>query len=117
MPSVEINKVREYWDRQARMDHQPTIEEMRLFDDHWATLTGEPSNVDYVHDVVGGIRGLWAAPKGCMWDRVILCFHGGGFVMGSCYSHRKMYGHIAKAFGCRALLIDYRLTPEHRHPA
>lgn len=117
MPSVEISKVREYWDRQASLDHQPTIEEMRLFGDLWAALTGEPDNVDYVHDFVGGIPGLWAVPKGGMWDRVILCFHGGGFVMGSRYSHRKMYGHVAKAFGCRALLIDYRLTPEHRHPA
>lgn len=117
MPSVEITRVREYWDRQASADRQPTIEEMRLSDDHWAALTGEPDGVDYVHEVVGGIPGLWAVPKGCFWDRIILCFHGGGFIVGSRYSHRKMYGHIAKAIGCRALLIDYRLAPEHRHPA
>lgn len=117
MPSSEISKVRDYWNRQASMDRQPTIEEMRLADDHWAALTGEPGEVDYVHDVVGGVPGLWAVPKGCQWDRVILCFHGGGFMMGSRYSHRKMYGHVAKAIGCRALLIDYRLAPEHPHPA
>lgn len=117
MPSVEITRVREYWDRQASMDRQPTIEEMRLADDLWAALTGEPDGVNYVHDTVGGIPALWAVPKGCAWDRVILCFHGGGFLVGSRYSHRKMYGHIAKAIGCRAVLIDYRLVPEHPHPA
>jgi monoterpene epsilon-lactone hydrolase len=117
MPSPEINKVREYWDNQANAKKQPTIEEMRLYDDYWATLTGEPAEVDYVHAVVGGIPALWAVPKGAVWDRVILCFHGGGFAMGSPYSHRKMYGHLAKAVGCRALLVDYRLTPEHQHPA
>jgi epsilon-lactone hydrolase len=117
MPSPEINKVREYWDRQASAETQPTIEQMRLFDDYWATLTGEPAEVDYLHTVVGGIPGLWAVPKGAVWDRVILCFHGGGYMMGSRYSHRKMYGHLAKAVGCRALLVDYRLTPEHQHPA
>jgi monoterpene epsilon-lactone hydrolase len=117
MPSPEINKVREYWDNQANAKKQPTIEEMRLYDDYWATLTGEPAEVDYVHAVVGGIPALWAVPKGAVWDRVILCFHGGGFAMGSRYSHRKMYGHLAKAVGCRALLVDYRLTPEHQHPA
>jgi monoterpene epsilon-lactone hydrolase len=117
MPSPEIRKVREYWDRQASADTQPTIEEMRLYDDYWATLTGEPAEVDYVHTTVGGIPALWAVPRGAVWDRVILCFHGGGFMMGSRYSHRKMYGHLAKAVGCRALLVDYRLTPEHQHPA
>jgi hypothetical protein len=37
MPSPEINKVREYWDRQASAETQPTIEQMRLYDDYWAT--------------------------------------------------------------------------------
>jgi epsilon-lactone hydrolase len=117
MPSPEISKVREYWDRQASAEGQPTIEEMRRYDDYWATLTGEPAKVDYVHSVIGGIPALWAVPKGAVWDRVIICFHGGGYMMGSPYSHRKMYGHLAKAVGCRALLVDYRLTPEHQHPA
>jgi acetyl esterase/lipase len=117
MPSLEISKVREHWDRLASAERQPTIEEMRLNDDYWATLTSEPAEVDYTHEVVGGVPGLWAVPKRAVWDRVILCFHGGGYMMGSPYSHRKMYGHLAKAVGCRALLVDYRLTPEHRHPA
>jgi monoterpene epsilon-lactone hydrolase len=117
MPSVEIKKVREYWDRQASVDAQPSIQEMRLYDDYWATLTGEPGEVDYIEATVGGIPGLWAVPKGAAWDRVIVCFHGGGYMMGSRYSHRKIYGHLAKAVGCRGLLVDYRLTPEHPHPA
>jgi acetyl esterase/lipase len=33
------------------------------------------------------------------------------------YSHRKLFGHLAKAAGVRALVFDYRLTPEHTHPA
>jgi acetyl esterase/lipase len=28
-----------------------------------------------------------------------------------------MYGHLAKAVGCRTLLVDYPLAPEHAHPA
>ena len=41
-----------------------------------------------------------------------MCIHGGGFVSGSIYTHRKMFGHLAKAAGARALLVDYRLLPE-----
>jgi len=47
----------------------------------------------------------------------VLCFHGGGFISGSIYTHRKLFGHLAKAIGARALITDYRRTPVHSHPA
>jgi acetyl esterase/lipase len=55
---------------------------------------------------------MWLVPKGSRTDRVLLCLHGGGFVSGSIYTHRKMFGHLAKAAGARALLVGYRLLPE-----
>ncbi|NEI05283.1 alpha/beta hydrolase fold domain-containing protein [Rhizobium leguminosarum] len=94
-----------------------SIAEMRLNDDQWAVLTAEPDNVDYVHTTMGGVRCLWAMPKGSDHERVLVCFHGGGYLMGSVYSHRKLYGQLAKAAGVRALLVDYRLMPEHAFPA
>jgi acetyl esterase/lipase len=42
-------------------------------------------------------------PKGAAEDRVILAVHGGGFVVGSMYTHRKLFGHMAKQVGVRAL--------------
>ena len=36
---------------------------------------------------------------------------------GSLESHRKLTAHLAKACGCAALSVDYRLTPEQRFPA
>ena len=56
-------------------------------------------------------------PKECAEDRVLLCLHGGGYVTASMYTHRKVYGHLAKAVGCRALILHYRRAPEHVHPA
>ncbi len=47
---------------------------------------------------------------------MLLCSHGGGYVTNSMYSHRKVYAHLAKAVGCRALIPDYGLAPEHVHP-
>jgi len=45
------------------------------------------------------------------WDRVLLCMHGGGYVTASMYTHRKVYGHLAKVVGCRALIPHYRPAP------
>jgi epsilon-lactone hydrolase len=61
--------------------------------------------------------GEWIIPEGADEDRVILYLHGGGFVVGSIDSHRNMAARIARAAGCKALIIDYRLAPEHPFPA
>jgi acetyl esterase/lipase len=80
-------------------------------DESWGDLTAEPRGVDYLEIDIGGLPAMWAVPKGAGTDRVLMCVHGGGFVGGSVYTHRKMYGHLAKATGARALLVSYRLLP------
>jgi monoterpene epsilon-lactone hydrolase len=93
----------------------PPDEVRRLFE-HLGDVTAEPRGVDTIETDAGGSPALWAEPKGCAVDRVLLCAHGGGYCVGSMYSHRKLYGHLAKAVGCRALIVDYGLAPEHTHP-
>ncbi len=92
------------------------IDELRALLGHMGDVTGEPGAVDYIETEAAGVPALWAAPKGCAEDRVLLCSHGGGYVVGSMFTHRKLYGHLAKAVGCRALIVDYRLAPESVHP-
>ena len=60
---------------------------------------------------------MWALPRRREDDRALLWFHGGGFVGGSIYTHRKLCGHLAKAIGARVLSFDYRLLPAGVHPA
>lgn len=111
MPSKESEAVRRHWEA-ARV----TQASDREAGDHaWAGLTSEPPGVDYL--AVDDLPALWAVPKDAPPDRVLLCMHGGGFVGGSRYSHRKLFGHLARAVGARALVFDYRLAPEHVHPA
>ncbi|HEY1687766.1 MAG TPA: alpha/beta hydrolase [Solirubrobacteraceae bacterium] len=50
-------------------------------------------------------------------DPVLLYLHGGGYVVGSPRAYRTLAGTIVKVFGGRALVVDYRLAPEHPHPA
>ena len=48
---------------------------------------------------------------------VLLYFHGGGYVIGSARGYRSLAGEVARAAGMDALVIDYRLAPEHPFPA
>jgi len=71
------------------------------------------SGVDYLEIDAGDVRGLWETPHGVAEDGpALLCFHGGGYVGGSMFTHRKMFAHLAKAIGARALVIEYKLLPD-----
>jgi monoterpene epsilon-lactone hydrolase len=93
---------------------------MRLFRsifDEWHQPTREPEDVTYREETVGGVPGIWALPAGADTSKVLLYTHGGGFAVGSASSHRKLAGHVAKALGTTAFVLDYRRAPEHPHPA
>jgi acetyl esterase len=47
----------------------------------------------------------------------VIYFHGGGFVVGGLESHDDVCAEIAVATGCPVISVDYRLCPEHVHPA
>ena len=59
----------------------------------------------------------WLRPPSAAPGRVVLYLHGGGYVIGSPRSHRHLAAAIAGAAGASALLLDYRLAPEHPYPA
>ena len=105
------------WAAALAANPEMPLDEMRLMFEHAGDVTAEPGGVDYLETDAGGVPALWAVPKGCAEDRALLCLHGGGYVVCSMYSHRKVYGHLAKAVGCRALIPHYRRAPEHVHPA
>jgi monoterpene epsilon-lactone hydrolase len=94
-----------------------TPEAAREFDQRWGDVATEPGGVDYVETTAAGVRAMWLRPAGCVEGKVLLCLHGGGFVSGSMYTHRRLYAHIAKQTGVRALVLDYRRLPDDPHPA
>ena len=59
----------------------------------------------------------WLTPPAARGDAAVLYFHGGGYAIGSPRSHRHLAAAIAVAAGASALLLDYRLAPEHPYPA
>ncbi len=96
---------------------EASLAEMRANAIAFGNLTSEPTGVTCTAVDADGVPAQWLTPQGAANDRVLMYVHGGGYVMMSAETHRKMVGHIAKATGCRALNVDYRLAPEHPHPA
>ncbi|WP_425078680.1 alpha/beta hydrolase [Ruegeria denitrificans] len=49
--------------------------------------------------------------------RTVIYFHGGGFVVGGLESHDDVCAELCAQTGYRVVAVDYRLCPEHVHPA
>ena len=112
----ELNKLYLEWVAALKANPEMPLDELRRMFEQWGRITGEPGAVDYTETDAGGVPAMWAVPKSCAEDRVLLCAHGGGYMAGSMYTHRKVYAHVAKAVGCRALIVDYGRAPENVHP-
>ncbi|MGD0272551.1 MAG: alpha/beta hydrolase [Gaiellaceae bacterium] len=68
---------------------------------------------------IAGLSAEWVRAKDVpVGDAcTILYFHGGGYIAGSCSTHRDLAARISAACGVRALVVEYRLAPEHKYPA
>jgi acetyl esterase len=77
---------------------------------------GYPAGVAAVDRAVGGVPAR-IYTTGHAPEATVVYFHGGGFVVGGLHSHDDVCAEIAAATGFRVVSVDYRLAPEHRHPA
>tara|TARA_Y100000588_G_scaffold293466_1_gene313117 strand:+ start:2831 stop:3739 length:909 start_codon:yes stop_codon:yes gene_type:complete len=115
--SEAIKVLYRHWVEKMGANPDMSLDETRAMFEQWGDITREPGDVDYIEEHCDGVLCMWANPKKAKTDRVLICTHGGGYVCGSMYTHRKVFGHLAKAIGCRALILHYRRAPEATHPA
>lgn len=114
--------------RFMRLANAPSYEDLPLDQaraaiDHEATLyAGRAEPCAIVRDLTiptpeGGIRGrLYRAdPRDA--DRLLVYFHGGGFVLGGLESTDSVARFLARYSGVSVLSVEYRLAPEHPFPA
>ena len=112
-----LKELYQEWSGRMAANPNMTLEDMRSLFDEWQKPTFEPEDVTYKTDTVGGVDVTWAYPIGCDKSKVMIYTHGGGFSVGSASSHRKLAGHVAKALGVSAVVLDYRRAPENPFPA
>jgi len=99
----------------ARKDH--TLQQRRAALETSARRLPMPRHVEVQPAMVGDIPAEWLRPVDTNDDRAVLYLHGGAYTMGSCGTHRTLAARIAVASGSPALLLEYRLAPEHPFPA
>ena len=66
---------------------------------------------------VGPLKGEWVRMPNSSPSRLILYFHGGGYIAGSPETHRAVIARLAQAGEATAFSLDYRLAPEFAFPA
>ena len=53
----------------------------------------------------------------CDSETIVLYFHGGGFILGNIETHDSICAEIAHLTNFKVIAVQYRLAPEHIHPA
>ena len=56
-------------------------------------------------------------PKNVKKDKVVLFFHGGGYVLSSVKTHDEMVSFISDNLGAKFFSLDYSLAPENKYPS
>ncbi|MTD13033.1 alpha/beta hydrolase fold domain-containing protein [Nakamurella sp. YIM 132087] len=65
----------------------------------------------------GGVPALEVRAAGAVSGKVLVWFHGGGYVLGSARGFTGLAAAFSAALGFPVILPDYRLAPENKFPA
>lgn len=103
--------------RQGRLDTAGAVPALRAaFNDLMAQVPVAP-DIQQVETTTGGVGAVEVTIQGVDPDGVILYFHGGVYVIGTAASSVPLAGDLARRTGAKAVIVEYRLGPEHPYPA
>ncbi len=101
-------------------DREPTVEDLPIMRARFEKLAARarmPRDVEITPVDFGGVKGERVSASGSSAGRAILWLHGGAYVMCSPVTHRGMTQMAARRARATVYVPDYRLAPEHPHPA
>lgn len=85
--------------------------------DQFARASLLPIGTTIGEQVIGGVPAEVVSSRVSDGQRTVIHFHGGGYCVGSARIPRAWAAQLSAQTGCRVVLPDYRLAPEHPHPA
>lgn len=116
MPSDQLKLVIDML-RNAPAIHGADVLTMRKNMEAAVAAAPPPTGATMTKVAANGVPAEWTVADGARSDVAIVYFHGGGYAMGSLNSHRGHCARLSRAARARVLSVDYRLGPEHPHPA
>jgi len=97
--------------RQQRVDYEAVVRQFSY--PHPSGVQTRDARIDGRHGKVALRHYRWQEGN----DAALLLFlHGGGFILGSLDSHDDICAELCGVTGFDLVSVDYRLSPEHRHP-
>jgi acetyl esterase/lipase len=99
------------------VDDNFSVKEFRESVDKSSSKIKLPKNISSIKFSFDGINAEWIIPQNPLQEKVLLYIHGGGFISGSCLTHRMHVAKFANKCQIRSLVFDYRLAPEYPFPA
>ena len=75
-----------------------------------------PSRANYTIPLYVFVPGKIDEGRACNLP-VVIDFHGGGFVLGSCLEQIPFCAKLARELNCVVMTVDYRMGPSSKHPA
>jgi phosphinothricin tripeptide acetyl hydrolase len=116
MPSPQLKIVIDML-RQAPAVDGADVLTMRTNMEAAVAAVPRPERVAITPVLANGVPAEWTVADGARDDVAIVYLHGGGYVMGSLNTHRGLCARLSRVARGRVLSVDYRLGPEHPHPA
>jgi acetyl esterase/lipase len=103
--------------RDAPLDLGGDVAEQRVIFEQMMAAIPLPADVTTSSGTLGGIPAVTVEVAGADPKSVILYLHGGAYAIGTAASSVGLASDLARRAGTGLVTIDYRLAPEHPHPA
>jgi acetyl esterase/lipase len=103
--------------RDAPLDLGGDVAEQRVIFEEMMAAIPVPADVTASSGSLGGIGVVNVEAAGADQAKVIFYLHGGAYAIGTAASSVGLASDLARRAGARLVTIDYRLAPEHPHPA
>jgi monoterpene epsilon-lactone hydrolase len=103
--------------RDAPLDLGGAVAEQRIIFEEMMGAIAVPGDVTTSSGSLGGIPVVSVEAAGADHAKVIFYLHGGAYAIGTAASSVGLASGLARRAGARLVSVDYRLAPEHPHPA
>jgi epsilon-lactone hydrolase len=115
--SEALDRVRELYKIIAPESEELALPELRERYETLLATAPVPGDAEITPVDAGGVAALRVRAPGTSESRTLVWLHSGGYLLGSAHGYRAFGYELSRAADATVLVVDYRLAPEHPHPA